>query len=107
MLRLKTCSLNWRKKMFKALVKTRLAALWASFYTRTRSAKNGKKPSKIGGIGIAILLLYAAIVFAGMFSAIFFVSRAGHRLAVFCACGHIGGGVLPYGLGIHCADAAL
>ena len=58
--------------MFKALVKTRLAALWASFYTRTRSAKNGKKPSKIGGIGIAILLIYAAIVFAGMFSAMFF-----------------------------------
>ena len=105
MLRLKTCSLNWRKKMFKALVKTRLAALWASFYTRTRSAKNGKKPSKIGGIGIAILLIYAAIVFAGMFCGA--VSRAGHRLAVFCACGHIGGGVLPYGLGIHRADAAL
>ena len=58
--------------MLKALVKTRLAALWASFYTRTRSAKNGKKPSKIGGIGIAILLIYAAIVFAGMFSAMFF-----------------------------------
>ncbi len=58
--------------MFKALVKTRLAALWASFYTRIRSAKNGKKPSKIGGIGIAILLIYAAIVFAGMFSAMFF-----------------------------------
>ena len=58
--------------MFKALVKTRLAALRASFYTRTRSAKNGKKPSKIGGIGIAILLIYAAIVFAGMFSAMFF-----------------------------------
>ena len=35
-------------------------------------AKGGKKPSKIGGIGIAILLIYAAIVFAGMFSAMFF-----------------------------------
>ena len=39
--------------MFKALVKTRLAALWASFYARGRNAKGGKKPSKIGGIGIA------------------------------------------------------
>ena len=58
--------------MFKALVKTRLAALWASFYARGRNAKGGKKPSKIGGIGIAILLIYAAIVFAGMFSAMFF-----------------------------------
>ena len=58
--------------MLKALVKTRLAALWASFYARGRNAKGGKKPSKIGGIGIAILLIYAAIVFAGMFSAMFF-----------------------------------
>lgn len=62
--------------MFKALVKTRLAALWASFYARGRNAKGGKKPSKIGGIGIAILLIYAAIVFAGMFSAMFSALRS-------------------------------
>ena len=112
MLRLKTCSLNWRKKMFKALVKTRLAALWASFYTRTRSAKNGKKPSKIGGIGIAILLIYAAIVFAGMFSAMFFgIAELYHAQGIgwlyFALAGILAAGVLPYGLGIHCADAAL
>lgn len=57
--------------MFKALVKTRLAALWASFYTRTRSAKNGKKPSKLGSIGIAVLLIYVIVVFIGMFAALF------------------------------------
>ena len=57
--------------MFKALVRTRLAALWASFYTRTRSAKNGKKPSKLGSIGIAVLLIYVIVVFIGMFAALF------------------------------------
>ena len=69
--------------MFKALVKTRLAALWASFYARGRNAKGGKKPSKIGGIGIAILLIYAAIVFAGMFSAMFFgIAELYHALGI-------------------------
>ena len=90
--------------MFKALVKTRLAALWASFYTRTRSAKNGKKPSKLGSIGIAVLLIYVIVVFIGMFAALFmsiaepyhaqgigwlYFAMAGIMAAAFCLMGSV------------------
>ncbi len=57
--------------MFRALVKTRLAALWAAFSNGRRRAKNGKKPSKIAEIGIAILLICAVVMCAGMFFALF------------------------------------
>lgn len=94
------------------MLKRGIARCGLLFYTRTRSAKNGKKPSKIGGIGIAILLIYAAIVFAGMFSAMFFgIAELYHAQGIgwlyFALAGILAAGVLPYGLGIHCADAAL
>lgn len=58
--------------MFKALVKTRMAALWASLTRTRRSSKNdGKARSGLAKAGMAVLFIYLAVVFLGMFGAMF------------------------------------
>lgn len=62
---------NWKvKEMFKALLKTRLAALTAwLFFRNGAKAKNGS--SKLKLVGFALLMLYACFAFMMMFGVYF------------------------------------